>query len=459
MLRSLRALVSSAPDPEASGYLPVSADGALDAREARPLVAAAAPAGRGVYYAFWALGAGVLLGWNVLICTFPLLASFFPDSSTRTNLASYLSTIYCFNNLLFLGVAQRDAGRVPPSSRLRWSLLLLLGSALLLVPLVPLLPLLALGARFPLLLVATLALSLSCSYLQSAVFALSALWGADQTLAVMSGQGGIAVLVSLAQLAMALLTAARASGSGSGDEAPSSAVGAGLWALGAAGAAGCLYAHRYLVARPEYAHVVAPLAQRRVRDNASKGESWSIARRNGAYELAVAWVFVVTLSVFPPITTLITSVHTPAPRLLQPDVFIPLHFLFFNVGDYLGRTYLPGPALAAGMRKPTVLACSAARTVFPLLFLMCHISTRPGVPLINSDLLYFAIVLAFGASNGFVGSMCMIHASSPALNPAISDDEKDLAGTLAAFALVSGLALGSLCSFGVNYAVSGNPFG
>jgi equilibrative nucleoside transporter 1/2/3 len=53
----------------------------------------------------------------------------------------------------------------------------------------------------------------------------------------------------------------------------------------------------------------------------------------------------------------------------------------------------------------------------------------------------------------------MITASSPQLNPAISEDEKDIAGTLAAFSLVSGLALGSLASFAVNYFINGSIFG
>jgi equilibrative nucleoside transporter 1/2/3 len=53
----------------------------------------------------------------------------------------------------------------------------------------------------------------------------------------------------------------------------------------------------------------------------------------------------------------------------------------------------------------------------------------------------------------------MILASSPALNPKISDDEKDVAGTLAAFCLVAGLAGGSVCSFGVNWLVRGSVFG
>jgi len=58
-----------------------------------------------------------------------------------------------------------------------------------------------------------------------------------------------------------------------------------------------------------------------------------------------------------------------------------------------------------------------------------------------------------------LSTICMIFASSPKLNPAISEDEKDIAGTLAAFSLVAGLAMGSLCSFGVNYVINGSIFG
>ena len=50
----------------------------------------------------------------------------------------------------------------------------------------------------------------------------------------------------------------------------------------------------------------------------------------------------------------------------------------------------------------------------------------------------------------------MILASSPGLNARITDEEKDVAGTLAAFCLVAGLAGGSICSFGVNKLVTGS---
>lgn len=49
----------------------------------------------------------------------------------------------------------------------------------------------------------------------------------------------------------------------------------------------------------------------------------------------------------------------------------------------------------------------------------------------------------------------MILASSPTLNPRITEDEKDVAGTLASFCLIAGLAAGSVASFGVSALVHG----
>jgi hypothetical protein len=47
------------------------------------------------------------------MCTFPLLVSFYPsDSKTGQNLPSLLSTVYCFGQLVFLGIAQLQVGKV-----------------------------------------------------------------------------------------------------------------------------------------------------------------------------------------------------------------------------------------------------------------------------------------------------------------------------------------------------------
>ncbi|WWD15728.1 hypothetical protein CI109_100150 [Kwoniella shandongensis] len=425
-----------------------------------------------VYLCFWALGAGVLMSWNALICTFPLLISFFPpESSARSSLASVLATSYCFGNLFFLGLAQRQVGQTPPSARLRWSLLLILITSLVLTfPLLPLIfPTLPPSILFPALIATTIILSLSTAYLQSSVFALSSLWGSNQVIAVMSGQGGIAVLVSGVQSFLAILSATSSSSpprGGNEEEQVSKLAGVGLWALGSIGIVGCLFAHNYLVKHPEYEAVLNPAIASPQDEDLTLGvgavvgkeesKTRKVFRKNALLETAVAWVFVVTLSVFPPVTTKILSTHHPVPRLLQPDVFIPLHFLIFNIGDYLGRTYLPSISFLLLTSHSHILLASFARTLFVPLLFACNVTPRSidSVPVINSDLAYFGIILFFGITNGYIGSLCMIVASSPALNPKLEEDEKDVAGTLASFCLVAGLAGGSLSSFAVTWAVN-----
>jgi equilibrative nucleoside transporter 1/2/3 len=130
------------------------------------------------------------------------------------------------------------------------------------------------------------------------------------------------------------------------------------------------------------------------------------------------------------------------------------------VGDYLGRTYLPQIPYLLISSPPRILVLSLSRTLFIPLFLQCNVTTSTThTPLINSDVLYFLILLFFGMTNGYISSLSMITASSPALNPRIEEEEKDVAGTLAAFCLVAGLAGGSLCSFGVTWLVRGSIFG
>ncbi|OCF38777.1 hypothetical protein I317_07433 [Kwoniella heveanensis CBS 569] len=435
-----------------------------------------------VYLCFWALGAGVLMSWNALICTIPLLGTFFPpDSAIRGTLASYLSTAYCFGNLFFLGLAQRSVGKTSPSKRLHYALLLLLATALILTfPLLPLvLPRLSPAALFPALIAMTITLSLSTAYLQSAVFALASLWGSNEMIAVMSGQGGIAVLVSGIQWLLAVLSASTPTAKHPSDDpadaaSASTLAGVGLWALGSAGTLLCVVAHRYLIVHPGYQAVMSSVINRQAEETAGigadvvaaatskNGRGSSLTKKvfmkNLLLETAVAWVFVVTLSVFPPVTTTILSTHVPTPRLLQPDVFIPLHFLLFNIGDYTGRTYLPSIPSLLVTSPPRVLTLSALRTLFiPLLFL-CNVSsiTSPSSPspLINSDILYFVVIILFGLTNGYISSLCMIVASSPQLNAKLDEDERDVAGTLTSFCLVAGLAGGSLASFGTSWLMS-----
>lgn len=100
-------------------------------------------------------------------------------------------------------------------------------------------------------------------------------------LAVMSGQGGIAVLVSGVQVVLAFISALSQGGTTPEKDGPQAVVsGLGLWALAAAGAVACLAAHQA------------------IRVDAIPRESapaMKVFRKNWILELAVAWVFVVTL--------------------------------------------------------------------------------------------------------------------------------------------------------------------
>ncbi|KAF7800116.1 hypothetical protein EIP86_011361 [Pleurotus ostreatoroseus] len=81
--------------------------------------------------------------------------------------------------------------------------------------------------------------------------------------------------------------------------------------------------------------------------------------------------------------------------------------------------------------------------------------------IISSDFLYMFILLAFGLSNGYVSSLCMMAAPSVEHNPRLKGrlEDVDVAATVASFCLVGGLAVGSFTSFGVRAAVCDcNPF-
>jgi len=192
---------------------------------------------------------------------------------------------------------------------------------------------------------------------------------------------------------------------------------------------------------------------------------WDIAKSNGLYNIAVAYVFIVSLSVFPPITASIQSTQgtgRTARGIFSPILFTALHFLLFNVGDYCGRTLCSFPRFVIWDRRK-LLSLSVARTIFIPLFLACNIQTNGSpptdAPLINSDVIYLSILLMFGMSNGYVATTCMMAASSIVNNDRLRREEADTAATVAQLFLISGLALGSLTSFGVRALVCNcNPF-
>ena len=175
---------------------------------------------------------------------------------------------------------------------------------------------------FSLLIVIVVFLSLSTAILQWAVFALASLWSSSSMLAVMSGQGGIAVVVSFVQVFLAVFSALGAKTvPRDGESVPigtqdqSTLAGVGLWAMAALGTLACMSAHRYISNHPDYLTILGPIIHRR-----EEGETETtkrkdrevlsrVFRKNAWLELSVAWVFVVTLVSLPGRFGLSVSAH------------------------------------------------------------------------------------------------------------------------------------------------------
>ncbi|KAI1105892.1 nucleoside transporter-domain-containing protein [Jackrogersella minutella] len=144
---------------------------------------------------------------------------------------------------------------------------------------------------------------------------------------------------------------------------------------------------------------------------------------------------------FPVFTPKILSVTPPddATLLLQPAAFIPLGFLFWNLGDLGGRT----SSLFLPLRdRPALLfVASIARFMFLPLYGLCNLHGKGAV--INSDVFYLLIVqFPFGFTTGWLGSNCMMAAGEW-----VEDGEREASGGFMGLALVAGLAFGSLLSF------------
>lgn len=172
-----------------------------------------------------------------------------------------------------------------------------------------------------------------------------------------------------------------------------------------------------------------------------------LARRLFYAAIAVFLNFAVTM-VFPVFTQEILSTNPNPPPLLQEAAFIPLGYLLWNIGDLAGRVIPLVPRLSLATRPKVLLILSIVRIVFIPLYLMCNIQqteeqAAAGSKVVLPDVIYLLLVqLPFGVSNGYIGSCCMMGAGG-----LVEEDEGEAAGAFMGLMLVSGLAVGSLCSF------------
>jgi len=434
------------------------------------------PVDNRIQWIHFMLGAAVLLPWNVMITAEPYFISQLRHSSIRSTFGSYLVTTFTLSNFLFLAHATMTSKKVPPAQRTRWSMICLatLTSLLTLSTFIEL-P----ESIFVTFIISTgIALACAGAYLQTSVVAVASLFGPSIIQSLMSGQAIVAVILASVQL-ISTITSLRTSQVGPADGTAETNSARLFFGVSASFLVVCGTANTWMTRLPSYRAVVPtdePQVRRRLSVSAdflslapggSETDSkamWDqivrIARTNIIYELAVAYVFMVTLSVFPTITISIV----PTNPAIHPLFFSSLHFLVFGVGDWFGRYLCSIPRLLIWSAKK-LLGLSLARTLFIPLFLACNfqrdVSSPSAPPLISSDVLFILLLFALGLSNGYVSSMCLMSAPSLEHNPRLMGrkEDVDLAGPIAGFCVVGGLVIGSVLSFIIRAIVCEcNPF-
>lgn len=255
---------------------------------------------------------------------------------------------------------------------------------------------------FAFLIVSSIILAASASYLQNAVVALSASFGPSYLNQILSGQGAIGFAVAMIQFVAAygaVKSAPKEPGHGfildnstfsyalTADVADSTLISAaaapsatirqsaftffltvGIFAFAS------FVCYIILVRLPLY-HLVLRAsfdsdAAPKKNDGSSSDTSTVslrvVERKVRHLGVAMFLVFGVTLAVFPSITSTIVSVRSgdPDARILQrPELFVPLGFAVFAGGDWLGRV-LPQWEKLAWTNWKVLMTCSVARVAF-----------------------------------------------------------------------------------------------
>ncbi|KAL6749212.1 nucleoside transporter-domain-containing protein [Haematococcus lacustris] len=193
-------------------------------------------------------------------------------------------------------------------------------------------------------------------------------------------------------------------------------------------------------------------------DYSQASRSWQHKNAFSIYCVALFFCLGVTMSSHPGISSFICSVENPA--LVSPcasrtssgrltgDLFVPMLYVVFSLGDYFGRVLSGYGPWGRGAPKPlSVLAYSLLRGLFAAAILFCHVVTPSywrlptyftfdGAPLL--------IILLLGATQGHLISTICMHAPST-LMPA----EASKYGPVTSFAISVGCFLGSFVSLGL----------
>ncbi|CDS03912.1 hypothetical protein LRAMOSA06867 [Lichtheimia ramosa] len=421
-----------------------------------------------VYWVFFIYGIAMLLPWNVFITASEYFVKRFADTPYAETFQNYFSTSFTATNLALFGLL---LWRQSNAATFRLDVLgpILVNSVVFGIMAITVATAVHGTGYFWTTMILLTITGLTTSVFQIAVFAEACRFPPRYIQAVMSGQGIAGVAVAFASLLSAF--------AGSTTQAPDEASitrSAFIYFMSAFAITIAALVGRIVVSRQPFyikqSQLTTGILSTESLDDTDVEEGDSddhhytqqtsvaiVIRKCGGLIFAVAYVFAITLAVFPSITALIKSVvrHDPddsqriitdGNRFLDDDVFVAFHFVLFNVGDWVGRTLPIFPSMRTFKTKLLVLY-SLARTLFVPAFLMCNVvvSDRKMAAVIDSDVIYMLLVWIFAVSNGWLGSLTMM--AAPQQESITSATEKSLIGSVMSFSLLVGLAVGGSASF------------
>jgi uncharacterized integral membrane protein len=191
----------------------------------------------------------------------------------------------------------------------------------------------------------------------------------------------------------------------------------------------------------------------------SSGETSAVWHLIWAPALSCFLVFAVTLSLFPAWTAQIQSTQQcQTTSRWRNDLFTPLSFVLFNVGDLAGRLLSSRvPLGTAPHRSRNLVRCAALRFLFYILLYICpsasSTSTARSWMVVHNDLYTILVLLLFALSNGYIVSTAFCHA--PSLMASLPDRQKERMAEILNLSLSVGLLVGSFLSFPVTALMSG----
>lgn len=391
-------------------------------------------------FTFLALGVSSLLPWNALIITLPFFLDKLAGTPLHDTFPSWLSFLSNGITLLAMGLATWLGDKIGPRS-ITHSLIALatLFGFLTSIPFLELSPTLFFGA---VVFICSILASWS-GLLQTSIVSFAPQYGTNAITSYMSGNALSAVGVSVLQV----FTAYTSTGLELPDIDSASWSAVVCFATAALLCLVTLVSYRVLtedeleVGCHGFKNADDIPVSEHSRLLGSSFESTfpspsriptSPHRSNFGINFAAFYSAVITLSLFPAITTLIEPTGTH----INPLVFNALHFLVFNIADLIGRGLASTPFFPT---NSTALAIySLARTIFVPLFLVCNTSGQ-WPTIIASNAVYMFILFLFGLTCGHTTTLALVFAS----------EEDASAARAAQFWMMSGFVVGGAASFGV----------